>query len=159
MSKIEAIKIEGGFLVIYNPMVIERLEDTRKNYKQEDYRQLERFYENKIQQVHIVGEYVRKILDNYREALQFVEDYFRLNYNSFLRKYFRGRTEDIRRNITPGKFKQLFGELSPTQLSIIKDNKSQYISVLAGPGSGKTRVLVHKMASLVLMEISSMSSC
>lgn len=91
--------------------------------------------------------------DNYREALQFVEDYFRLNYTSFLQKYFKGsRKEEILKNISPRKFKQLFGALSPAQLSIIKDNQNKYISVLAGPGSGKTRVLVHKLASLILME-------
>ncbi|MGI6659014.1 MAG: RecQ family ATP-dependent DNA helicase [Dethiobacteraceae bacterium] len=154
LSRIEAITIEGGFLIIYNPLVITRLEkDNRKRFKLEDYRKLEQFYEQKVQQIHIVGEYARKLLANYREALQFVEDYFRLNYSSFLRKYFKAnRAEEIRLNISPGKFRQLFGELSPTQLSIIRDNQSQHIAVLAGPGSGKTRVLVHKMASLVLME-------
>lgn len=54
--------------------------------------------------------------------------------------------------MTPRKFKQIFGELSPAQLKIIKDNETQYIVVAAGPGSGKTRVLVHKLASLLLME-------
>ena len=34
----------------------------------------------------------------------------------------------------------------------INDNESQYIAVAAGPGSGKTRLLVHKLASLLLME-------
>ncbi len=154
LSRIEAIKIEGGFLVIYNPMTIERLEeDTKRRYKTEDYQKLDQFYDSKIQQIHIVGEYAKKMIDNYREALQFVEDYFRLNYSSFLQKYFKGsRKDEIRRNISPGKFKQLFGELSPTQLNIIKDNENKHIAVLAGPGSGKTRVLVHKLASLVLME-------
>lgn len=154
LSRIEAIKIEGGFMVVYNPMTIERLEeDHKKRYKIEDYQKLGQFYENKIQQIHIVGEYAKKMMDNYRDALQFVEDYFRLNYISFLQKYFKGsRGEEIKRNISPSKFRQLFGEFSPTQLSIIKDNQNKNIAVLAGPGSGKTRVLVHKLASLILME-------
>jgi len=154
LSRIEAIKIEGGFLVVYNRLTIDRLEqDNKKRYKVEDYRKLDQFYENKIQQIHIIGEYARKMLEDYKSALAFVEDYFRLNYSSFLNKYFQGeRGNDIKRNISPAKFKKLFGELTPTQLNIIKDNQSKYIVVAAGPGSGKTKVLVHKLASLLLME-------
>jgi ATP-dependent DNA helicase RecQ len=154
LSRIDAIKIEGGFLVVYNKLTIERLEqDNKKRYKTEDYKKLNQFYENKIQQIHIVGEYAKKMIRDYKEALQFVEDYFQLNYTSFLNKYFKGsRQDEIKRNITPAKFRQLFGELSPAQLGIIKDNSSPYIAVAAGPGSGKTRVLVHKLASLLLME-------
>ncbi|MEZ5148636.1 MAG: AAA family ATPase, partial [Bacteroidales bacterium] len=154
LSRIEAIKIEGGFLVVYNRLTIERLEkDNKKRYKVEDYQKLNQFYENKVQQIHIVGEYAKKMISDYRDALQFVEDYFQLNYSSFLNKYFKGsRQNEIKRNLTPAKFRQLFGELSPTQLKIITDNETKYIVVAAGPGSGKTRVLVHKLASLLLME-------
>lgn len=154
LSKIEALKIEGGFMVVYNGLTIERLEkDNKKRYKMEDYKKLDQFYQNKIQQIHIVGEYANKMLSDYKAALQFVNDYFQLNFTSFLNKYFKGsRQEEINRNITPSKFKQLFGELSPTQLKIINDNQSRYIVVAAGPGSGKTRILVHKLASLMLME-------
>lgn len=154
LSRIEAIKIEGGFLVVYNRLTIDRIEqDNKRRYKNEDYQKLNQFYENKVQQIHIIGEYAKKMIDDYKGALQFVEDYFQLNYSSFLNKYFKGsRQNEIKRNLTPTKFRQLFGELSPTQLRIINDNETKYIVVAAGPGSGKTRVLVHKLASLLLME-------
>lgn len=154
LSRIDALKIEGGFLVVYNRLSIERLEqDNKRRYKQEDYQKLQQFYENKVQQIHIVGEYAQRMLKDYKDALQFVEDYFQLTYPSFLKKYFPGsRADEIKQNITPAKFKRLFGELSPTQLSIINDKDAKYMVVAAGPGSGKTRVLVHKLASLLLME-------
>jgi len=153
LSRTEAIKIEGGFLVTYNRLTIQRLcTDNKRRYKLEDYRKLGQFYENKVQQIHIVGEYAHKMLEDYKSALQFVEDYFHLDYPAFLGKYFGGRKEEIRRNLTPTKFRQLFGELSARQLKIIKDQTARYIVVAAGPGSGKTKVLVHKLASLLLME-------
>lgn len=154
LSRMGAIQIEGGFLVMYNRLQIDRIEHNNKiQYKQEDYRKLELFYNNKIQQIHIVGEYARKMIENYQDALTFVDDYFRLNNTSFLQKYFPGsRKEEISRRMTPHKYKQLFGELSETQLKIVNDNTSPHIVVAAGPGSGKTRLLVHKLASLLLME-------
>ncbi|HEX8040297.1 MAG TPA: RecQ family ATP-dependent DNA helicase [Chryseosolibacter sp.] len=154
LSRVEAIKIEGGFLVTYNGLTINRLEQNNKvQYRKEHYQKLDNFYTHKIQQIHVVGEYAKKMISDYKGALQFVDDYFQLNYSSFLNRYFPGsREKEIRRNITPAKFRKLFGTLSPAQLEIIRDNQSQYIVVAAGPGSGKTRVLVHKLASLILME-------
>jgi ATP-dependent DNA helicase RecQ len=154
LSKIEAIKIEGGFMVVYNRLTIERLEQNNyKQYTKDDYEKLDQFYENKVQQIHIVGEYAKKMISDYRNALQFVDDYFHLNYESFLRKYFPGsKAKELKLKMTLAKFRQLFGDLSAAQLNIIKDNASKYIVVAAGPGSGKTRVLVHKLASLLLME-------
>ncbi|KRT15004.1 ATP-binding protein [Pedobacter ginsenosidimutans] len=154
LSRIEAIKIEGGFMVIYNRLTIDRLEnDNKRRYKAEDYEKLSQFYENKIQQIHIVGEYAKKMIENYNLALAFVNDYFQLNYSSFVNKYFdSNRQNEIKRNITPAKYRQLFGSLSQSQSQIIGDKENRYIVVAAGPGSGKTKVLVHKLASLLLME-------
>jgi ATP-dependent DNA helicase RecQ len=154
LSRIEAIKIEGGFLVAYNRLSIERLEkNNRVQYKESDYKKLDQFYQHKVQQIHIVGEYAKRMIQNYTEALQFVDDYFRLDYPSFLNRYFPGdRQEEIKRTLTPAKFASVFGDLSTAQLKIIKDSENQYIVVAAGPGSGKTKVLVHKLASLLLAE-------
>lgn len=154
LSRIGAITIEGGFLVSYNRLTINRVEkNNRIQYKENDYEKLKNFYQQKVQQIHIVGEYAKRMIRNYNEALQFVDDYFRLNYSSFLSKYFPGsRQNEIKRTLTPEKFIKLFGTLSPAQLNIINDSANQYIVVAAGPGSGKTRVLVHKLASLLLAE-------
>ncbi|MCO6479779.1 MAG: RecQ family ATP-dependent DNA helicase [Phaeodactylibacter sp.] len=154
LSRIEALKIEGGFLVVYNRLNIVRLEENNKiQYKNEDYQKLNQFYENKVEQIHIVGEYAKKMVHDYVGALRFVDDYFQLNYSSFLGRYFPGRrSAEIRRNITPAKYRQLFETLSEAQRQIIDDKYSPHLVVAAGPGSGKTRVLVHKLAALLLME-------
>lgn len=154
LSRIEALKIEGGFMVVYNRLNIVRLEENNKiQYKNEDYQKLNQFYENKVQQIHIVGEYAKKMVHDYVGALRFVDDYFQLNYSSFLGKYFPGtRGSEIKRNITPSKYRQLFETLSEAQRQIIDDKHSPHLVVAAGPGSGKTKVLTHKLAALLLME-------
>lgn len=153
-SKINAFRLEGGFLVLYNAMEITRLvRDNKIRYKQEDYKQLKEFYDSKTQQIHIVGEYANMMVQDYQAALTFVNDYFQMEYRLFLTKYFKGtRMGEISRNITPMKYQMLFENLSERQAEIINDEQSKRIVVAAGPGSGKTKILVHKLASLILLE-------
>lgn len=154
LAKIDAMKLEGGFLVLYSGMEITRLElDNKIRYKADDYKDLNEYYKQKMQQIHIVGEFANMMVRNYQEALQFVNEYFQMDYRMFIAKYFKGnRKNEINRNITPEKYNKLFNELSEIQREIIDDDVSKYVVVAAGPGSGKTKVLVHKLASLMLLE-------
>ena len=154
LSKIGSMRLEGGFLVLYNGLELKRLIlDNKIRYKAEDYRSLAEYYKQRIQQIHIVGEYADLMIRDRDAALQFVQDYFQMDYKKFIAKYFKGeRAAEINRNISPEKYQQLMGDLSDVQRQIISDSDSKHIVVAAGPGSGKTRVLVHKLASLMLLE-------
>ena len=153
LTKTGLVKIEGGFIVIYNTMQIGRLADRRTRYGKEQYRLLDEFYKQRIRQIHIVGEYANLMVRDYSAALHFVNDYFTMDFRKFINHYFKEeRRAQIDQNITPAKYNQLFGGLSKRQKEIIDDKLSKYIVVAAGPGSGKTRVLVHKLASLLLLE-------
>lgn len=154
LTKNGVIRIEGGFIVIYNRMSIERVEmNNRIHYKKEDYRKLEEHYRGKSQQIHIVGRYANMMVKDYDAALQFVDDYFHEDYEKFLKKYFVGdQREEIERNITSSLYNKLFVELTESQRRVIEDKETERIVVAAGPGSGKTKVLIHKLASLMMME-------
>ena len=154
MERIGVLKIEGGFMVIYNTMQLQRqVARPPRQFGKDQYRLLDEFYRQRIQQIHIVGEYANMMVRDYDAAMRFVSDYFLMDYRQFVGKYFKGeRRTQISKNITPAKYNQVFGGLSAAQRRIIDDKESRCIVVAAGPGSGKTRVLVHKLASLLLME-------
>lgn len=111
LTKTELMKIEGGFLVIYNTMEINRIVDRRTRYGKEQYRLLDEFYKQRIRQIHIVGEYANLMVRDYNAALRFVNDYFTLDFRKFISRYFKEeRRAQIDQNITPEKYKKLFGE-------------------------------------------------
>ncbi len=149
------IRLIGGRFIHYAPMQIERLalmEKKNKIYTKQDYKnRLEPYYRLKTEGVHIMGEYANKLLHNPKEASTFLQDYFTLKYDAFKRRY-KLIKEALSRPITIRRYKQIFDKLSDEQKHIIEDHSSYAFMIMAGPGSGKTMVLVHKIASLVFTE-------
>ncbi|MGB0524020.1 MAG: RecQ family ATP-dependent DNA helicase [Flammeovirgaceae bacterium] len=154
LHHIGSIELKDGFLIYYTPMEIERLiENNKIQFKQQDYEKLKSYYQHRTEQVHIVGEYAAKMLQNYQDALRFVNDYFTIPHQQFIAKYFSGdRKKEIQRSLTLSQFHRLIHALSPEQLQVILDNESQHSMIVAGPGSGKTHVLVNKIATLLQVE-------
>lgn len=152
LNFIEAIELLDGLLVNYNRLSIKRTElNNQKKYTVGDYTTLARHYERKIEQIHIVGEYAKRLIDDEAAAKDFTDGYFKLDYAQFMKKYFSGKEDALKRPLTKEKFEEIFGQLDSAQLRVV-NSKADKILVTAGPGSGKTRVLVHKMASLMLLE-------
>ncbi len=152
LHETNVLSLQDGFMVMYQRMNVERTEqNVRKQYTQEDYGTLRHHYQNRVEQIHMVGEYAARRMESVQAALAFVDDYFRIEHDAFVDKYFPKRRTDITRPLTRKRFIELFGDLDSEQLKVVKDS-NDHILVAAGPGSGKTRVLVHKVASLLLLE-------
>jgi len=151
LNHIKCIQLEGGFMVVYNKLNLSDVDRSKKTFTNENYENLGVHYENKIQQIHMVGEYARKRIANYEEALTYIDDYFSLSLDEFRDKYFFRRGQEISRPLTKKKFTEIIGNLNTEQTNVVQ-SKEKNILVLAGPGSGKTKVLVHKIASLLMLE-------
>ena len=152
LNDIKAISLEGGFMVSYNKLNISEVDTSKRVFTTDNYSKIREFYLHKTEQIHIVGEYAKKCVQNYESALAYVNDYFTLDYEEFLARYFPRKKKEIQRSITPKRFMEIIEDLDTDQTMVIEDNKSDNILVYAGPGSGKTKVLVHKIASLLLIE-------
>ena len=78
-------------------------------------------------------------------------DYFSASREDFMSRWMSGRPALTSRQTTPESWQAIVENLNnPTQRRIVADEREQTnVLVLAGPGSGKTRVLVHRIAYLI----------
>jgi ATP-dependent DNA helicase RecQ len=95
--------------------------------------------------------YAEKGLETIEEAERLAADYFVLERDAFMRRWMPGRGTEFRRQATGETWNKIVESLgNATQEQIVRDDREQTnVLVLAGPGSGKTRVLVHRIAYLV----------
>ncbi|WP_198306171.1 RecQ family ATP-dependent DNA helicase [Arcobacter vandammei] len=154
MHHLKVIELLKGRFINYSPMIIHKEEKflAKRKYTQSEYKQrLEQHYQTKVESIHIIGEYAKKLKNDGQKAKEFLKDYFTISYQSFKDKY-KLIKERISKPITETRYNKIFKKMSIEQKQIIEDTKTKAIMILAGPGSGKTKVLVHKIASLLLTE-------
>lgn len=149
------VRLSGGRFISYAPMRIMRLDKMKirnKLYTKSDYKKrLSKHYQTKTEAIHIMGIYAHFLLEETQKAQRFLKDYFTLPYGKFKSRY-KLLKEKISRPITQYRYDKIYAKLSNEQKMIIEDAHTQAMMILAGPGSGKTKVLVHKIASLLLAE-------
>jgi ATP-dependent DNA helicase RecQ len=98
-------------------------------------------------------EYARRGIESIKQGLQLVLAYFQLPRAEFLGDYFADRQETLQRAIAHESYQQIVDDLRhPTQQAVVAALPDDNLLILAGPGSGKTRVVVHRVAYLVRVQ-------
>jgi ATP-dependent DNA helicase RecQ len=141
----------GKGLTVFRPAMTVHLRPGGGGFTQKDFTPLEEHYGEQTIQIHVMAAYAEAGLDAMDRALRLSEDYFVLDRDAFLRRWLPGRGAEIRRQTTGTSWKAIVEALdNPVQQKIVSDDREQTnVLVLAGPGSGKTQVLIHRIAYLV----------
>ncbi|MEA3273895.1 MAG: RecQ family ATP-dependent DNA helicase [Pseudomonadota bacterium] len=146
-----AIVLQRGLAVFRQAMTIRLLpEGHGRRYTKTQYQPLAQHYGERIFQIHVMSEYARLGAEKIRQALALITAYFTLDKASFVKRFFPDRREVLERAITADSFRRIVDSLgNPAQTGIVSASDEGNRLVLAGPGSGKTRVVVHRCAYLL----------
>ncbi|HID39055.1 MAG TPA: RecQ family ATP-dependent DNA helicase, partial [Calditrichaeota bacterium] len=143
------IILQNGLAIFRQAMTIKVLPEKR-GYTNKDYKPLSHHYEERVFQVHVMNEYARIGLDKISAALEFVLAYFAEDKDSFIQRYFPRKKGMLERATSQQSYQKIVSELgNKKQETIVEASDHQNSLILAGPGSGKTRTVVHRCAWLL----------
>ena len=146
------VKLEKGLAVFRQAMRIRVLEEAKgRPYLPRDYRPLEEHYSERVFQIHAMGRYVEEAARDAPDAGgHFMQDYFAMGAVPFRQRHFGQDAEALQLATSRELYASIVEDLrNPAQEQIVTPPTDRNMLVLAGPGSGKTRVVVHRCAYLV----------
>ena len=141
----------GKGLTVFRPAMTVQLAPGKTQFLVKDFAPLQEHYEEQTVQTHVMAAYAETGLSSMQDAIRLTEDYFALDQESFMGRWMKGKATEVRRQTTGTSWQNVVEALdNPVQQKIVADDRdATNVLVLAGPGSGKTRVLVHRIAYLI----------
>ena len=153
LHDLQILRLQRGLALFRTAMTIRVEAEPGRTYGVREYAPLGSHYEEKTFQVHVMMEYAQRGLRDIQAALGLVLDYFRLDQKAFIERYFPGRKKELERAATAEAYRAVVEELGDDeQRRVVEANEEQNLLVLAGPGSGKTKTVIHRIAWLMKIQ-------
>ncbi len=145
------IILQKGLAIFRSAMTVRMLPEAGgQKYTAEHYDALQHHYRERIFQVHVMNEYARYGLEKIKAALELVVAYFTMDKEAFIRRFFNDTPEFLERATTARSYRAIVDSLgNRDQIRIVTQPINKNLLILAGPGSGKTRTVVHRCAYLL----------
>ncbi len=149
MHKHTLIRLAEGSNLFHQSMKIRVTKGVREDRVTREYpKTVKPHYEEQARRTHIMldyGEHHKQAGFNHQE---YIEKYFSRSKSEFSIEYPNTDGEAAKRPVTLEDYNLIIKPLNPVQREIVH-SEAPAISVIAGPGSGKTRTIVHRIAYLV----------
>ena len=109
-------------------------------------KQVKPSYDEQARRTHIMLQY--GVIPDSLTRQQLVQNYFSLSPQDFYRVYPQLASEQMKLPVTEDDYHRILDSLNETQRKIVL-SENHALAVIAGPGSGKTRTIIHRIAYLV----------
>ncbi len=141
----KVIRLSDGLNLFQQSLKVRVIKNASVSRVKRRYPEVEAHYDEQTRRTHYMVKYGQLKSDEQRQ--QFVRDYFGTNQEEFVSNY-QFLAQEITRPILPEDYNRILEPLNPAQKEIVLASDPT-MAVIAGPGSGKTRTIVHRIAYLV----------
>lgn len=112
------------------------------------YRYLEQHYQDRNRRLHLMNAWLQQ---PHSQRKPMLNDYFNLEIKEVCKRYLEDPDQAKQAHLVNYESLIFPDYLNDTQRKIIADDERRAMLILAGPGSGKTTIIVHRVANLVML--------
>lgn len=141
----QIIRLSEGLNLLQHSLKVRVIKGASVNKVSKGFPQVKSRYDEQTRRTHYMLKYGEVPPER---RLQYIDDYFGKAQEEFIQTHQLPTGEETIRPIIPNDYSNIIDTLNESQKEIVLSNDAA-LAAIAGPGSGKTRTIVHRIAYLV----------